>query len=57
MDRIIVFKKGDVIEDGKHEELMLLQGEYSMLWSMQRNGFLPEDIEEIENEGKEYGKI
>ncbi len=43
MDRILVFDKGRVIEDGTHEELLELQGHYAQMWSMQAGGFLTED--------------
>lgn len=46
VDRIIVFKKGDIVEDGTHEELLRRGGEYRKLWDMQTNGFLPEELEE-----------
>ncbi len=40
MDRILVFDHGQVIEDGKHEELIALGGHYATLWNMQAGGFL-----------------
>lgn len=46
MDRILVFKEGKIIEDGSHEELIILQGHYARMWDMQAGGFLPEDSEE-----------
>lgn len=48
MDRILVFHKGQIIEDGTHEELLELNGYFANLWSMQSDGFLPEDTEEEE---------
>ena len=42
MDRIVVFKDGEVIEDGNHAELIEEDGHYAMLWEMQAGGFLPE---------------
>ncbi|PBQ10185.1 ABC transporter ATP-binding protein [Pseudomonas syringae] len=35
LDRILVFDKGRVIEDGSHEELLRLGGQYSRLWNRQ----------------------
>ncbi len=34
-DRIIVIKNGEIIEEGNHEELLALQGEYETLYTMQ----------------------
>lgn len=42
MDRIIVFKHGEVVEDGTHTELLKNGGHYAQLWQMQAGGFLPE---------------
>jgi ATP-binding cassette, subfamily B, bacterial len=42
MDRILVFDKGQVVEDGSHSELLLRGGHYAHLWAMQAGGFLPE---------------
>jgi ATP-binding cassette subfamily B protein len=45
MDRILVFHKGKVIEDGTQDELLNLQGQFARLWEMQTNGFLPDEGE------------
>ncbi len=42
MDRIIVFDKGRVVEDGTIAELIAQQGHFAKLWQMQKDGFLPE---------------
>jgi ATP-binding cassette subfamily B protein len=34
-DKIIVLDKGAVIEQGKHSELLALQGRYAQMWAMQ----------------------
>lgn len=53
MDRILVFDKGCVVEDGTHQELSTQGGCYAKLWSMQAGGFLldgaedPELVEEL----------
>lgn len=45
MDRILVFQKGQVVEDGTHEALLTSGGHYAMLWNMQAGGFLPDGEE------------
>lgn len=45
MDRILVFDKGQIIEEGTHMELLQKQGHYARLWDMQAGGFLPEKME------------
>jgi len=35
MDRILVFDKGRIVEDGTHEELLDKDGTYSALWNSQ----------------------
>lgn len=41
MDRILVFEKGKIIEDGSHQALINKKGVYAYLWERQRRGFLP----------------
>ena len=43
MDRIIVFDKGKITEEGNHEDLLKLNGYYKILWNMQHDGMLPEE--------------
>ena len=51
MDRILVFHKGAIIEEGTQTELLALQGHFAKLWAMQTHGFLvDEDDEESEAE-------
>ena len=42
LDRIIVFDRGRVVEDGSHEELLRRRGHYYRLWSRQSDGFFPD---------------
>jgi ATP-binding cassette subfamily B protein len=44
MDRILVFDKGNIVEDGSHQELIELGNHYAKLWNMQAGGFLPDTI-------------
>ncbi len=41
MDRILVFDKGTIIEEGTHTALMNQNGLYARMWNMQVGGFLP----------------
>ena len=42
MDRILVFDKGEIVQDGTHDQLLKKPGQYQILWSAQVGGFLPE---------------
>jgi len=42
MDRIIVFDKGKIVEEGTHASLLGEEGLYAQMWKMQVGGFLPE---------------
>lgn len=55
MDRILVFHKGKVIEDGTKDELLTANGHFAKLWSMQMHGFLPDDSLEKEGIEEELG--
>ncbi|MCJ8324415.1 MAG: ABC transporter ATP-binding protein [Rhizobiales bacterium] len=47
LDRLIVLDKGEIIEDGTHEELANGNGIYSDLWKRQSGGFLLEEAAEV----------
>jgi ATP-binding cassette subfamily B protein len=40
MDRILVFDKGKIIEEGSHQILLEKKGHYAHMWHMQAGGFL-----------------
>ena len=47
LDRLIVIRDGEIVEQGSHEQLLKVDGYYAKLWNMQSNGFLVyEDGEE-----------
>lgn len=41
MDRILVFDKGKIVQDGSHQDLLEQHGVYKTLWNAQICGFLP----------------
>lgn len=43
MDRILVFDKGKIVEDGTHAELLTRHGLYKTLWDAQVGGFLRDE--------------
>ena len=45
MDRIMFFDKGEIIEDGTHEELIENNGLYKKLWDTQVGGFLIDSVD------------
>jgi ATP-binding cassette subfamily B protein len=44
MDRILVFDRGKIVEDGTHQELLTKAGLYKTLWDAQVGGFLPDKM-------------
>lgn len=47
MDRILVFDKGQIVEDGPHDVLLARNGVYKQLWEAQVGGFLGDDHNKI----------
>ncbi|MFA9377905.1 MAG: peptidase domain-containing ABC transporter [Lachnotalea sp.] len=47
-DEIIVIDKGEVVEQGTHEELLQKQGQYYKLWEMQQGNFVIMDEDSVE---------
>ena len=48
MDRILVFDKGKIVEDGTHSELLAKGRLYKHLWDAQVGGFLGDEKTEDE---------
>lgn len=46
MDRLLVFDRGKIIEEGDHKSLIAKKGLYQSLWKAQVGGFLPDTVEE-----------
>lgn len=42
MNRILVFHKGQVVEEGSIDSLLKNRGHFATLWNMQADGFLPD---------------
>lgn len=42
MDRLLVFDRGIIVEEGSHAVLLAKEGLYARMWKMQVGGFLPE---------------
>lgn len=40
LDRVLVFSRGQIVEDGSHAELLARRGEYFQLWRRQSGGVL-----------------
>lgn len=47
-DLILVLDKGEIIEQGTHDELLAMNGRYSRLWNMQQGNFIVDKEEETE---------
>lgn len=45
MDRILVFERGRIIQDGTHQELIAKDGLYRKLWQSQICGIIPDETE------------
>jgi ATP-binding cassette subfamily B protein len=43
MDRLLVFDKGIIVEEGSHSSLLAKDGLYAKMWKMQIGGFLPSE--------------
>lgn len=44
LDRILVMKDGQIIEDGNLQQLIEKDGHFAYLWNLQAGGFLPEKL-------------
>lgn len=43
MDRILVFHKGEIVEQGAQADLLTIDGHFAQLWKMQTHGFLVDE--------------
>ena len=41
-DQILVLDSGRIVEQGRHEDLLLLDGKYARLWNIQANALASE---------------
>ncbi|NRF27235.1 ABC transporter ATP-binding protein [Vibrio coralliilyticus] len=46
MDRLIVLDKGQIVEQGTHQELIQNEGIYAQLWAHQTGGFIGDESEQ-----------
>jgi ATP-binding cassette subfamily B protein len=44
LDRILVFDKGQIVEEGNHKQLLRKNGYYRKLWEMQQDGIFPSEM-------------
>lgn len=58
-DSIIVMDKGEIVEQGSHEELLKKRGQYYRLWEMQQGNFMKEEerkeeslVQEVEEDSE-----
>ena len=42
MDRLVVLEAGRIVEQGRHDQLLAVDGPYAALWEHQSGGFLQE---------------
>ncbi len=47
MDRLIVLDKGEIAEQGSHQELIAQKGIYAQLWAHQTGGFIGDEASNL----------
>jgi ATP-binding cassette, subfamily B, bacterial len=53
MDQLVVLDRGEIVEQGTHEELLRRQGMYARLWQHQSGGFLEDTTDETTDDTSE----
>ena len=46
MDRLLVLDKGEIVEEGTHQQLVNIDGLYAKLWSRQSGGFIATQLDD-----------
>ena len=46
-DQILVLDKGEIVEQGTHEDLLAKGGRYKRLWDMQQGNYIIRDDEKM----------
>jgi len=56
-DLICVFNKGQLVEQGRHEELLALQGQYQYLWEKQAGFTLSEEGDDVQIDAARLSRL
>src|SRR5215831_16558510 len=56
-DRILFLERGQLVEEGSHEELMALDGRYARLFNMQASAYTGQPVEPVEDADEDDQQI